>query len=117
MWTSFVLALLTGCLCLGTRFVSIDLQTGTPLAISLDQGAAIVVLGDVPMDASLEVTGHDSDQDVWQWWFASYPHSLIVPLWAPLMIVVALGLVARGAPAVRAPCEAPPGSLTPTPAH
>jgi hypothetical protein len=83
--------MLTACAWLGTRFAAIDFQTGTPLAITLDQGMAIFVTGEAPLDLSVEITGHDPDQVAWQWWFASYPYSLLVPLWVPLLVLGTLG--------------------------
>src|SRR5436309_3444751 len=84
-WICAALALLSVCALVGTRFAAVDFQTGTRLAATLDQGAAIFVLGEERFDLSSEVTGHDPDQVALQWWFATYPHSLVIPLWAPML--------------------------------
>src|SRR5947207_1690468 len=49
-WACMIGAVVTACAWLGTRFAAIDIQTGTPLIVTLDQGMAIFVTGDAPVD-------------------------------------------------------------------
>ena len=98
MWGSFAAALLLGCGWLASRFIALDWQTGTRLSMCVDQGMAVFVWGDAPMDWSMEVTGHDPDQIACQWWFASYPHSFLLPLWLPALALAGVGVCLRPRP-------------------
>ena len=102
-WACIISAVVIACAWLGTRFAAVDIQTGTPLTITLDQGMAIFVTGDAPVDMDVEIVGHDPDQVTWQWWFASYPNSVLVPLWVPLFMLGALGGLLSGPAWAEAP--------------
>ena len=111
-WACLVGAIVTACAWLGTRFAAIDLQTGTPLTVTLDQGTAIFVTGDAPVDMDLEIVAHEPEQVTWQWWFASYPNSVLVPLWVPLFVLGAVAAALSGPPwPVDAPRDEDAGRL------
>jgi hypothetical protein len=108
IWCCYAAALLLACAWLATRWIAIDWQTGTRLAVTLDQGAAIFVSADAPLSANIEVVGHDPDQVATQWWFAIYPHTWIMPLWVPMLAAVGVGLLASRRPRSEAPPVAAP---------
>jgi len=112
-WFCFAVAALLLAALVATRWIAIDFQTGTPMAVTLDQGTLIVITGDESLPLSLEAQPHDPDQVAWQWWFASFPHSLLVPLWAPALILGAAALALRPRERTRTATQAhdphPPG--------
>lgn len=95
MWFCFAGAAILVAALIATRWFAIDVQTGTTLAVTLDQGTVIAIVGDAPMNPSLELQPHGPDQVAWQWWFASFPHSFLIPLWVPAVALMGLGLVVR----------------------
>jgi hypothetical protein len=109
MWFCFATAAVLVAALIATRWFAVDFQTGTNLAVTLDQGTAIAIVGDAPLNLSLELQPHDPDQVAWQWWFASFPHSLLIPLWAPAVVLMALGVALRPGERVE-PTSAPPAS-------
>src|SRR4051812_22193165 len=84
--TAFLLA----CVWLASRWVALDWQAGTRMAVSVDQGMVVCVLGEAPLDLAIEIVAHKDDQLGWQWWFAGFPHSFLVPLWVPTLVLVGL---------------------------
>ena len=79
-----------------SRWIAVDVQTGSRLVCTLTQGAAVWVAGEVGPPVRLAVEPNEDDEVCWQWWFAAAPHSCTVPLWA-LAAACGLGaLVIRG---------------------
>jgi hypothetical protein len=91
-WSCLATALLIAGLWLASRWAALDWQTGTRLIVSIDQGMMVLVVGDEPLSSSIELDEHDPDQVTWQWWFAEYPHSCLLPLWVPGLALAAIGL-------------------------
>jgi hypothetical protein len=91
-WSCVVAALVIAGLWFGSRWAVLDCQTGTRLIASIDQGMVVLVVGDAALGSSIELVQHDPDQVAWQWWFAEYPHSYLLPLWVPGLAFAAIGL-------------------------
>lgn len=91
-WSCIAVALLIAGLWVGSRWAALDWQTGTRLIVSIDQGMMILVVGDEPLSSSIELDQHEPDQVAWQWWFAEYPHSYLLPLWVPALAFAGIGL-------------------------
>ena len=91
-WFCLGSAILIASLWMGSRWAVLDWQTGSRLIVSIDQGMAVLVVGNAPLDSSIEVVQHDPDQVAWQWWFAEFPHSYLLPLWIPGLAFAAIGL-------------------------
>jgi hypothetical protein len=117
MWLCFTIAALLLAALIATRWVAVDFQTGTPLAITLDQGAVIAVVGDESMPLSVEARPHDPDQVAWQWWFAGFPQSFVAPLWVPLLVFSALAMSLRRHSSVPSIREHATANLVAAPAH
>jgi hypothetical protein len=109
MWLCFVTAAVLALVLVATRWFDIDFQTGSRLDVDLDEGSAIFVAGEAPMNVGLEVTRHEPDQDAWQWWFHSYPHSVLVPIWAPMLMMGCVAYSLRPRVRVRESNDLPPG--------
>ena len=117
MWGCYAAALLLAVTLISTRWYAVNVQTGTTVALSLDQGAAIFIHGEAPMSAGIDIDEHKADQIALQWWFAEAPHSFIAPLWAPLVAFAALAMSLRRYPAVRFTRDHGTGHLIATPVH
>src|SRR4051812_29273897 len=92
-WGCWTAALLTILLWISSRWIAVDIQTGTRVVVALDQGTLMFIKGDADIEpAGVELIEHDPDQVAWQWWFASYPNSFLLPLWVPFLTFSLAGL-------------------------
>jgi len=92
-WVCFAAALLIAVIWVASRWIALDAQTGTRVVLGVDQGMAVVIVGDAPAEpVQVGVIHHEPDQIAWQWWFANYPNSLLFPLWAPFLVFASIGL-------------------------
>ena len=92
-WACFAAALLIAATWVASRWIALDAQTGTRMILGVDQGMAVFIIGDAPVEpAQVELIHHERDQVAWQWWISNHPSSLLLPLWVPFLVFASIGL-------------------------